>query len=103
MKLIFKKITILPGILFLFTFSVLAQKNKKPAAKEIIIPMEPAYWRYDTSGVDFIVHRNVKAAYTKKPAPLFPKDLQFSNGTIEYDVELGRGFPGIAFRLSPDN
>lgn len=102
MKLIFKKITILTGILFLFAFTALAQKNKKPAAKEIYIPMEPAYWRYDTSGVDFIVHSNVKAAYTKKTAPFFLKDLQFSNGTIEYDVELGRGFPGITFRLSPD-
>src|SRR5689334_15570791 len=102
MKLIFKKIAIITGILFLFAFTALAQKNKKPVAKEISIPMEPAYWRYDTSGVDFIVHSNVKAAYTKKTAPFFLKDLQFSNGTIEYDVELGRGFPGITFRLSPD-
>jgi len=102
MKLTFKKITIFLCLLPMLTFTALAQKNKKPAAKEITIPMEPAYWRYDTSCVDFIIHKNVKAVYTKKPAPLFLKDLQFSNGTIEYDVELGRGFPGITFRLSPD-
>ncbi|OQP64017.1 hypothetical protein A3860_21600 [Niastella vici] len=103
MKLIFKKITILPCILFLFAFSAFAQKNKKPAAKEITIPMEPAYWRYDTSGVEFILYNNVKAAHLKKPLPLFPKEVQFSNGIIEYDVALGQGFPGVAFRLSPDS
>jgi hypothetical protein len=33
---------------------------------------------------------------------MFLKNQKFSNGTIEYDVELGRGFPGISFRLSDD-
>jgi len=102
MKLIFKKITILSVILSMIAFTALAQKNKKPAAKEIAIPMEPAYWRYDTSGVEFIIYNNVKAAHIKKSPPLVPKEVQFSNGIIEYDIAIGRGFPGITFRLSAD-
>jgi hypothetical protein len=101
MKLTFKKIIIFLCILPASVFTAVAQKNKK-AAKEIRIPMEPAYWKYDTSGVDFIMNRNVKAIHIKKSPPLIPKNVQFSNGTIEYDIELGFGFPGITFHQSAD-
>jgi len=102
MKLTFKKIIIFLFIVPILASTAVAQKNKKKAGREINIPMEPAYWQYDTSGVDFITHRNIKAAHIKKPPPLIPKNIQFTNGTIEYDVELVRGFPGITFRISPD-
>jgi len=102
MKLTFKKIIIFLPVLSLFAFSAVAQKNKKKPGREIPFPMEPAYWQYDTSGVEFIMYENVKAIHTKKTLPLFAKDLQFSNGTIEYDIAFGRGFPGITFHRSPD-
>jgi hypothetical protein len=96
----FKKIIILIVLPFV-TLSAVAQK-KKAATQETIIPMEPAYWQYDSAGIDFIMNRNVKAIHIKSPSPLVLKNAQFSNGTIEYDVELGRGFPGITFRESED-
>ncbi|MBO9199551.1 MULTISPECIES: hypothetical protein [Niastella] len=96
----FKKIFL---ILLLLPFVTVAMAQKKKAAtQELTIPMEPAYWQYDSSGIDFIMNRNVKAIHIKGPSPLVPKNLQFSNGTIEYDVELGYGFPGITFHQSED-
>jgi len=82
-----------------------AQKNN-PATKEIKIPMEPSFWEYDSSLVQFIMNRNVKAVKPTDPKGGYMitlKNQDFSNGTIEFDVELtGMGFPGINFRMSPD-
>ena len=73
--------------------------------QEIKIPMQPAYWDYDSSQVEFVKNRDVAAVKGKNGAyyQIFLKDRVFTNGTIEFDVELtGRGFPGINFRMSPD-
>jgi hypothetical protein len=102
MNCTFKKIVILFAILPFITFAAIAQKNQKKASREISIPIEPTYWKYDTSGVEFILHQGVKAVHIKNSSPLVLKDVQFSNGTIEYDVAIGQGFPGITFRLSAD-
>jgi len=104
MKLTIKKIVLLM-MLPLFTLITMAQKAKTKPAAEISIPMEPAYWQYDTANIEFITHRNVKAVYVKNGAPLYLKNQQFSNGTLEYDVELtpNSGFPGICFRMSDDH
>lgn len=102
MKSSIKKIVVLFTILPLISITAMAQKGKPKANQEISVLMEPAYWEYDPANVEFIMSRNVKAVRVKKGVPIFLKDHQFSNGTIEYDVELGRGFPGITFRMSND-
>jgi hypothetical protein len=93
-----------PLFLSLFvTIQLFAQKGNMP--KEIRIPMEPAFWEYDSTAVVFTTHRNVKAAKTKngKGYQIFLKNHVFTDGTIEFDVELaGIGFPGINFRMSED-
>src|SRR6185295_13295260 len=74
-------------------------------SQDINIPMEPKYWDYDTSRVEFVKHRAVAALQNKNGAyyQIFLKNQVFTNGTIEYDVELtGIGFPGINFRMSAD-
>ncbi len=97
----FKKFVLTLLILHFIALAAVAQK-KKAAAQETTIPMEPAYWQYDSTGIEFIMNRNVKAIHLKGPSPLVLKNGQFSNGTIEYDVEIVRGFPGITFRESGD-
>ncbi len=94
--------SIIFAILVSLVYPVPAQKGKTKANAEIKIAMEPANWEYDTASIKFIIHRNVKAAYVSNGSPLFLKNQRFSNGTIEYDIEFGRGFPGITFRLSDD-
>lgn len=102
MNTTFKKfILILLALPFMY-LTVSAQKSKTKPVQETAVPMEPAYWQYDTAGVEFITHTNVKAIHIKNRSPLVVKNREFTNGTIEYDVELVRGFPGIQFRESAD-
>lgn len=75
------------------------------SAQEIKIPMQPAFWEYDSSAVQFTNYRNVPAVMNKngKYYQIFLKNQVFRNGTIEFDVALtGSGFPGINFRMSAD-
>jgi len=88
---------IVASICFIIPFIVQAQ--------EIKVPMDAASWEYDSSKVEFVKHRSVPAIKGKNGAyyQVFLKDRVFTNGTIEFDVELiGMGFPGINFRMSPD-
>jgi hypothetical protein len=91
---------------FLFTMAIPTFGQQKNAPlKEIKIPMEAVFWDYDSSSVEFVTHRNVKAAMPKpgRGYQIALKNQAFSDGTIEYDVELtGIGFPGINFRMSDD-
>lgn len=103
MKLTIKTITtVLIVISSIVTMPLMAQKKRTGTAREIIVPMEPARWEYDTASIKFIMHEGVKAVYVSNGAPLYLKDQKFSNGTIEYDVAFGAGFPGINFRMSDD-
>jgi hypothetical protein len=73
--------------------------------QQIQIPMQPAYWDYDTSQVEFVKYHSVAVAKSKNGGgyQIFLKHHTFTNGTIEFDVELsGIGFPGINFRMSDD-
>jgi hypothetical protein len=79
-----------------------AGQQSRKAFKDIEISMDPKNWRYDTAATDFIVHRGVKAMRLKTSAPVYLKEHLFSNGTIEFDIEVGGGFPGIAFRMTND-
>jgi len=90
-----KSVAIIFTQLFLF-FTTMGQDLK--------IPMQAAYWEHD-SLAEFVTHRGVSAVQGKNGSffQVHLKDRVFSNGTIEFDVELaGQGFPGINFRMSPD-
>jgi hypothetical protein len=103
--------SILFAFLLLSTVCVFAQNAKQKknnntlAAAEIKIPMQPAYWEYDTSTTEFINYKNTEAVRGKNGNgyQIFLKNHIFTSGTIEFDVELsGMGFPGINFRMSED-
>ena len=103
---------ILSATFFLLIVQLFAQaaKVKKGTntvkSDEIKIPMQPAYWEYDTSTTEFVNYKNTEAVRGKngKGYQVFLKNNIFKNGTIEFDVELsGMGFPGINFRMSEDH
>jgi len=103
---------ILSATFFLLIVQLFAQaaKVKKGTntvkSDEIKIPMQPAYWEYDTSTTEFVNYKNTEAVRGKngKGYQVFLKNNIFKNGTIEFDVELsGMGFPGINFRMSQDH
>ena len=103
---------ILSATFFLLIVQLFAQaaKVKKGTntvkSDEIKIPMQPAYWEYDTSTTEFVNYKNTETVRGKngKGYQVFLKNNIFKNGTIEFDVELsGMGFPGINFRMSEDH
>lgn len=105
-----KHLFILAGSV-LFTLQIFAQRTKtkqtiKKAGNETFqIPMKPAYWEYDTSAAEFTTYKNTDVVKGKngRGYQVFLKNHIFTNGTIEFDVELsGMGFPGINFRMSED-
>lgn len=102
MNCTFKKIIILLIAVPFVAITAVGQKQQKKAGQEISIPLDAAHWKYDSTGVEFAMEKNVKTIRIKNASPLVLKDIQFSNGTIEYDVALGQGFPGINFHLSDD-
>ncbi|GAB3995550.1 hypothetical protein GCM10028807_35990 [Spirosoma daeguense] len=68
--------------------------------------MTAQQWSYAPGQVEFITS-NEKGTTAMKiikgPKSIVLNDVNFSNGTIEYDVELtGPGFPGINFRMDAD-
>jgi hypothetical protein len=95
----------IPAAAHLFAQSAKSRKDIMDQTKEIKIPMEPAYWEYDTSTTEFVNYKNTEAVRGKngKGYQVFLKDHVFASGTVEFDVELsGMGFPGINFRMSAD-
>lgn len=74
-------------------------------SKEIKVPMQATAWEFDSTKAEFVQYKSMPAIRGKNNAyyQVFLKDQTFTNGTIEFDVELsGMGFPGINFRMSAD-
>ncbi|AKD58403.1 hypothetical protein SD10_08010 [Spirosoma radiotolerans] len=81
-----------------------AQKTSVRKSQELRIPMTAGKWTYAPGQVDFIAGKEAGVMkILKGPKSIVLNDVVFSNGTIEYDVELtGPGFPGINFRMDAD-
>ena len=95
-------------IMFLFClplfFTGYGQRTHQDPSQEIRVAMEPDAWEYDTARVTFVTHRSVPAVEGREGGALMHlRDLDFGNGTIEFDVELPeQGFVGIRFRQTDD-
>ena len=85
-------------VVMVYSVTLYAQDNT------LEIPMSEDRWEFDSSRVEFITHQSVPAARgLDGGAQLFLKDFEFSDGTIEFDVDLSAGgFIGINFRESAD-
>lgn len=79
-------------ILFLF-FAIKVQA-------QVIVPFTSERWQFQASKVEFIEHKGIKAMKILPNAgQVILKDFNFSNGTIEFDVEwIDLPFVGIHFR-----
>lgn len=78
------------------------QKNTQK--NEIKIPLNAASWDSKSNQVKFAEHNGVPSMEITSGGELVtPKNLVFSNGTIEYDVEYVQGFTGLYFRRESDD
>ncbi|WP_282163220.1 hypothetical protein [Ulvibacterium marinum] len=101
--MITKKIILTSIVLLIIQCVVYSQS--KSESREIHFPMTDDHWEYEPGTVEFFEHLSSKAVKGKDGGyySLKLKDHLFSDGTIEFDVELmGTGFPGINFRMSED-
>ncbi|WP_298609982.1 hypothetical protein [uncultured Spirosoma sp.] len=91
-------------VLLVFVRPVYAQKTTARKPQELHIPMTAERWSYAPGQVEFMTGKEAGIMkIIKGPKSIVLKDVTFSNGTIEYDVELtGPGFPGINFRMDAD-
>lgn len=99
MNMISEKLLVV-GIVFLLSLNVLAQRNKKTNATPLTFPFTEKHWISKSDNVQFADYKSTKAVKSSNDDPfeIVLKDMDFSTGTIEFDVELkGRGFPGINF------
>jgi hypothetical protein len=75
-------------ILMMVAVPLAAQKSKSKTSAEIRVPMKPTHWQFDEGSVEFVTYKNapaMKIVAGNKKATI--KDLTFSDGVIEFDVE----------------
>lgn len=84
---------------------VFPQKSKTdPKASDIKVSMHASAWEISTGGGEFIQHKNAPALKLAGSDRAIIKDLNFRDGTIEYDVEpLSQGFAGIYFHMADNS
>ncbi|NHF57996.1 hypothetical protein FK220_001500 [Flavobacteriaceae bacterium TP-CH-4] len=100
-----KKVFIGIGMLLLCSMAS-GQRKGKGNGREIKVPMTAEHWSPTTDNAAFVTHRSVPAVRSNNEQGfgIALKDFEFTDGIIEYDVELmGMGFPGIVFRSSKDS
>jgi len=83
----------------LLVISSIAQK--KALSREMLIPMKPEAWLYKEGKVSFVGHNGQPAIRLLQSADVVTsRNLLFSNGIIEFDVEpLEPGFTSVYFRM----
>lgn len=82
-----------------------AQKNINRKMKIMEFPLTEKHWAPITDNVEFVTYKSVPVARSTNDNGfgIMLQDFEFTNGTIEFDVELkGMGFPGIDFRVDKD-
>lgn len=93
------KTTITLAVLLTHVFTLHAQENR------VIIPMTEEHWEAEPGRAEFITHKSVPAIKIMAtgenlftgPAQVVLKDFEFTDGTIEYDVELTDFFLSIIY------
>jgi hypothetical protein len=92
--------------LLLLSLPSFAQKQKATPSvsqtiSEIKIPLTAEKWEFQEGKVEFLEYKGVKAVkLNEKSGNMIYKDLNFKNGTIEFDVEVNQAmpFPTLYFR-----
>jgi hypothetical protein len=100
MKKIFLILTIC--CLALITFGQ-KTKSKKAVSNEVKVAMTASAWEYPEKTAEFINHRGVPSVKILG-SKIVLKDLQFSDGTIEFDIDpQEEPFAGIFFRMADND
>lgn len=88
--------------------AAIAQKAKSkpsPNSQEVRVAMTAGSWEFPAGSAEFITHNNVQALKIVNGSERIKlKDLVFSDGTIEFDIDQPEEpFAGIFFRAADNN
>lgn len=89
-------------ILFLTFTSQATGQSQKP----ITLELDPEHWLFQEGKVEFLDYKGRKAIkLNAMSGEMFYRDLNFTDGTIEFDVEVDQAgpFPSIYFRAEIDS
>lgn len=91
---------ILTACLFLLLpLCAVAQKKKNGSQDVIKVPLQAEYWSFQPGTVEFITYKSVPAMkLLNRSDTVVSKQLDFTNGTIEYDVLATSPFASFYFR-----
>jgi hypothetical protein len=91
-------------VILVFTIGLSLSAQKKPQKTDGRIPLNAASWESKNGELKFADHNGVPSIeITSGGGQAIAKDLVFSSGTIEYDVEFIEGFTGFYFRRESDD
>src|SRR5688572_19910521 len=62
-------------------------KTSKPNNKQLTVPMTAAHWEVPPGKAEFVNHKGVPAIKMQQGAVAILKNVDFTNGTIEFDAE----------------
>ena len=95
--------TLLGTFMVVFLSSPLNGQSKRTKKQDY--PFTEKHWITSSDNVQFFDYKSTKAVRSSNDESfeLVLKDVDFSVGTIEFDVELkGMGFPGIIFHMNEE-
>ena len=81
-------------------------RSLSPAVSEIKVPLTADHWEFERGKAEFLEYKGVNAIKLNENSGfMIYKDLDFSNGTIEFDVEVNQAnpFSTIYFRWQSKN
>jgi hypothetical protein len=85
------------------TTILVAQKNNQNQKNEIKVPMKAESWDSKEGKLKFADHNGVPSVEISGGESAIIKNLDFTNGIIEYDLEFGGGFASCYFRRQSDD
>lgn len=95
-----------PLLLLAVLFTITSYGQQKKEHDPMHFPFTEKHWAPVTKNVEFTQYKGTDAVRSNdgNAIAVMLKEVDFTNGTIEFDVELkGPGFPGINFRVSKDS
>ncbi len=102
-----KKIVLFLSLLImgLPLFSQQSQRTFTSKSPEMKIPMTPERWDFPAGSVEFLDYKGLPAMkILSNGEKVILREFEFSNGTIEYDMEpQSEGFAGLFFRMADAN
>ncbi|MBP1653146.1 MAG: hypothetical protein H6Q26_3303 [Bacteroidetes bacterium] len=92
------------GLLLALLLATHVNAQHNAAKKEVRVALQAANWEYQPDAVEFLTYKSVPTLKITGKGLVILKDLDFKDGTIEFDMEpIDKSFTSFYFRRSSNN